>query len=108
MGTKSFVKGLAAGAVIGAAVGVATGLLNAPKSGKELRKDLADYANKMRMDVEKMLKNAKKVTKETYDTAVEEVTKLYDKVKSIDKEDLAALKEKLLAEWEVVVKKLQK
>jgi len=29
-------------------------------------------------------------------------------VKSIDKEDLAALKEKLLAEWEVVVKKLQK
>jgi|GEM_PF-6600155 len=60
MGTKSFVKGLAAGAVIGAAVGVATGLLNAPKSGKELRKDFADYANKMRMDVEKMLKNAKK------------------------------------------------
>jgi gas vesicle protein len=108
MGTKSFLKGLATGAVVGAAIGVATGLLTAPKSGKELRKDLADYANKMRRDVEKLLKEAKKVTRETYESAVDNVTDMYDKVKSFDKEDLVALKEKLMDEWETVVKKFQK
>jgi len=108
MGTKSFLKGLATGAAIGAAVGVATGLLTAPKSGKELRKDLADYANKMRKDVAKMLKDAKKVTRETYENAVDQVTGMYDKVKSLDKKDLVALKENLMDEWEAVVKKFQK
>lgn len=108
MSAKSFIKGLATGAVVGAAIGVATGLLTAPKSGKELRKDLADYAKNMRNDVEKMLKEAKKVTRETYENAVESVTGMYDKAKSFDKEDLVALKDKLMDEWEVVVKKFQK
>jgi len=108
MSTKSFIKGLATGAVVGAAIGVATGLLTAPKSGKELRADLADYAKRMRKDVEKMLKDAKKVTKETYENAVEQVTDMYDKVKSFDKKDLVAVKEKLMDEWEAVVAKFQK
>ncbi|WKZ23955.1 MAG: YtxH domain-containing protein [Candidatus Dojkabacteria bacterium] len=104
MSGKSFVKGLLAGAAVGAAVG----LLTAPKSGKELRKDLADYAKKMSKDVEKMLAKAKTVSKETYAKAVEEVTAMYAKVKSFDKADMDALKKKLMGEWESVVKKLKK
>ena len=38
----SFSKGLAAGIVIGGAVGALVALLFAPKSGKELRQDLAE------------------------------------------------------------------
>lgn len=100
MSGKSFFKGLLTGAVVGAAVGVATGLLNAPKSGKELRKDLEDYTKVMKMDVEKLLKNAKKISKETYEKAVDEVTVMYDKVKNFDKKDLNAIKETLLDGWD--------
>ena len=38
----SFSKGLAAGIIIGGAVGAAIALLFAPKSGRELRQDLAE------------------------------------------------------------------
>ncbi|MCC7304397.1 YtxH domain-containing protein [bacterium] len=108
MKAKSFLKGLATGAVVGAAIGVATGLLTAPKSGKELRAELADYSKRMRKDVEKMLKNAKQVSRDVYENAVDEVTAMYEKVKSFDKKDLLEIKENLMNEWETVVKKFQK
>ncbi len=38
-------------------VGYIAGILTAPKSGKETRKDIANSANKARIDAEKKLKN---------------------------------------------------
>jgi len=108
MKKKTFAKGLGIGAAIGTLFGVVAGMLTAPKSGKELRKDLAGYATKMRKDVEVTMGKASKVTKETYAKAVEEVTEAYNKVKDFDKKDLMALKAKLLSEWEDVAKKFKK
>ncbi|MCU0427160.1 MAG: YtxH domain-containing protein [Candidatus Kapabacteria bacterium] len=43
----SFSKGLAAGIIIGGAVGALAALLFAPKSGKELRQDLAERSGEV-------------------------------------------------------------
>lgn len=44
---NSYSKGLAAGIIIGGAVGAVLALLFAPKSGKELRQDLAERSGEM-------------------------------------------------------------
>lgn len=44
---SSYSKGLAAGIIIGGAVGAVLALLFAPKSGKELRQDLAERSGDM-------------------------------------------------------------
>lgn len=42
---QDYTKGFVIGALVGGAVGAAVALLTAPKSGKELRKDISDKSN---------------------------------------------------------------
>lgn len=44
---NEYFKGLMVGSIIGGAVGAVIALLFAPKSGKELRKDIADITNEL-------------------------------------------------------------
>ena len=66
--TTSHTSGFVMGLLCGAAVGAAVGLLLAPKTGAEMRRTLADSAEKLR-----------RRAGETYGQASEAVTDLMDK-----------------------------
>jgi gas vesicle protein len=55
---SGFVKGLALGALIGATAGAITALLFAPKTGRELRQDLAIKSGEIYDDVEDIVASA--------------------------------------------------
>ena len=56
---KGMVKGLAIGILAGGAIGAVLALLYAPKSGKELRKDLKERADNLIEDAEGYAKAAR-------------------------------------------------
>ncbi|MGM9988713.1 MAG: YtxH domain-containing protein [Bacillaceae bacterium] len=59
-------KAAAAGVLTGSIVGAVGGLLFAPKSGKETRKDIADYSNNVTTEISDKLSDGKeKLTEAT-------------------------------------------
>ena len=70
-GTNAFLMGLACGAAVGAAVA----LLLAPKTGVEMREDLATRANDL-----------KRAATETYDDAMGRVNRMVEKGKRLAKD----------------------
>lgn len=98
--SKSFWKGLVTGLVAGASVGAVAGLLSAPKSGKELREDLQNYFAQLSGEVQKRMKDFEVVSHDMYERIVDEVIETYEKAKNFDREDVMALRDALLREWE--------
>lgn len=68
------VKKIAVGTIIGSVIGVASGLLFAPKSGKETREEIADFARDTTDEV-------KLRAEEAYDTLREKEARLRDDIK---------------------------
>ena len=69
---KSYIGGLITGGIIG----VITGILMAPKSGKEIRKDISDKTDEILNDTDKLLNNAKEKATEI----ISETTKKAEKI----------------------------
>ncbi|NWF91010.1 MAG: YtxH domain-containing protein [Ignavibacteriaceae bacterium] len=61
---KNLSKGLLVGFLAGGIVGAVIALLYAPKSGKELRKDIKDKTNEWKDEAEKYISEAKDKAKE--------------------------------------------
>jgi gas vesicle protein len=98
----------AKGALIGLIAGAIGGVLLAPKSGKDLRKDLRDNFDEMKTKVTDKLEKAGEFTKDTYDEAVSRVVSGYEEAKKITPDDAKEIKkifEKSYADIEKIVKK---
>ncbi len=98
---SNFLKGLLLGSFIGSAFGV----LFAPKSGKEMRKELATKYKEAEKLVQQKVKELEPLTKEAYKKIVNEVTEALNRVKRWDKKELAEIKTRLLKLWKKPVKK---
>jgi gas vesicle protein len=98
---RPFISGI----LIGGAVGAVAALLMAPKSGKELRKDLQKWYKLMEKDVDSTLTRVKSVSQSTYKATVDKVIAAYDKVKDLSKDDLEKIREQLLAKWNHALEK---
>ena len=109
--TVSFIKGLVFGGLIGAGLA----LLYAPKSGKELRKDIKEKTAELKTDAEKLYEEAKEYTsdfmvdslkkaeklKKEAEEKFQEAKKKFEKMLSDSKklaDDAKELAEKKLAE----------
>ena len=95
------------GASVGILAGVIAGILLAPKSGKETREDLAKYIHEMKNKIAEEIAKAEKITKESYNTIVEKIVKLYEVEKKITKEDAQEIKEKLDENFDEVKKTIK-
>ena len=69
----------AVGALVAGAVGYVAGVLTAPKSGKEIRKDIKNAVSKARAEVEKKLKEVHSQLSETLEEAKKQVSKVTGK-----------------------------
>jgi gas vesicle protein len=67
------------GLLCGAAVGAAVGLLLAPKTGAELRSQLADTAERFRRGASDTYDRASQTMKDSYSSAAGQVNDLMDK-----------------------------
>ncbi len=91
---KSGTKNVVIGAAIGVLAGAIAGILFAPKSGKETRADIANYAHEMKDKIAEQIAKAGNLTKEAYNNIVEKVVKVYEVEKKITAEDAKDIKEK--------------
>ena len=87
MTMEGFIKGL----VVGGVAGVVAGILYAPKSGKEMRQQIYDSAEKMLKKAEDMAAHQKEVYVEKKDKLKRAVEAGVDAYKK-DKEELQPLK----------------
>ena len=71
-GNSGYTKGFVIGAIIGGAVGAVTALLLAPKSGAELRKDLADKSSEIYNKATDYLSNVESNVGESVQNTVNE------------------------------------
>ena len=101
-------KGIIIGASAGILAGAIAGILFAPKSGKETRADIANYAHEIKDKIAVELDKAGKVTREAYNEIVAKVVKVYELEKKITAEDAKDMKEKLDANYEEVKKAIKK
>ena len=97
-------KGAAIGVAIGAVVAGAAALLFAPKSGKELRKDIKKTAHELSNQVLKEVDKAKVLSKEKYHDIVEKVVDEYTKNKKVAANAVKMLKTDLKGKWGEVEK----
>lgn len=94
-----FAKGAALGVALGAVVAGAAALLFAPKSGKELRKDIKKTATDLTNKVLKEVEKAKNISKEKYHDIVEKVVDEYTKNKKVAAGAVTMLKQDLKGKW---------
>lgn len=90
---------LPAGILIGAVLGAIGGVLLAPASGAENRKKLKELSQKLKVDLEKRLGEAKAITKESYTKIVDVLVTEYSKKEPIIKQNALKLKEALKAKF---------
>lgn len=69
-------KGFLVGALVGATVGAVTALLVAPKSGKEMRKDIADQARNVSDKTQEIAGNIGQKTQQIAGTVKEKTQKI--------------------------------
>ncbi len=98
-------KGLIIGILAGSVAGALTALLYAPKSGKELRKDISEKKDKMIDDAGRYLKDKKDHASEMLtegkkkaESAIEETKKKIDEVKVKTGRFFSGGKEKIATE----------
>jgi gas vesicle protein len=89
---KSFARGAALGVAAGAIAGAIAGILLAPKSGKETRKDIANYVHKMKDEIAEQLEKAGDFSKKKYNEVSEKVVGSYKKAKKITDRQAAEIK----------------
>lgn len=95
--------GAGAAALAAAAAGVyfLTG-----KRGAKNRKKVAVWADKAKKEVVSELKGLQKVSKQTYNKAVDEVTKRYKQVKNIDPADVMMMANELKGNWDAIAREI--
>lgn len=91
------------------AVGVGLGLAAAAagagyylfgtQSGKVARKKAHKWADDLKTDVVKKAKKLQKMDEKAFHTIVDESTKAFERIKSIDKDDLGAAAKELKSNW---------
>ncbi len=82
---------LVEGALVGAALGVAVGMLFAPKSGKKLRKDIADRAEDFYKYISPKLKQIKNMSEEQYKTFMKTAIEGYAKARNLSTQEVQEL-----------------
>ena len=104
-GEESFnMKNFTVGAIVGALAGAAIALLYAPKSGADLRQNVASQAETLKDKGMELSSIAKEKTAHLSSQLKEQSTHLVDKVKAItSKEDDSSLKETSIEEVVVAV-----
>ncbi|MFP4022838.1 MAG: hypothetical protein ACLFNR_02165 [Candidatus Paceibacterota bacterium] len=104
--TKSY---LAWGAGIGAVVAGAAGayFLYGTKEGAKRRKQMKSWAVKMKGDVMKRLEDLKEVNQQTYNKIIDEVAAKYEKMRSVEPQELAALVTDMKRYWKHVEKEVK-
>ena len=104
-GEESFnMKNFTVGAIVGALAGAAIALLYAPKSGADLRQNVASQAETLKDKSMELSSIAKEKTAHLSSQLKEQSTHLVDKVKAItSKEDDSSLKETSIEEVVVAV-----
>lgn len=100
---------LAWGAGLGAFVAGVAGayFLYGAKEGAKRRKKIKSWTLKMKGDVMKRLEDMKEVNEEIYNKVVDEVGSKYEKVKSIDPEEVANLVIEMKRYWKHIQKDLK-
>lgn len=101
---KTYIKGAAAGVAIGALAGAIAGILLAPKSGKETRKDIAQWVLKIKDEIAEELEKAGDFTKEKYNQVASSVVDTYQKAKKISDDEAKEIKADLAGNFEKVKK----
>lgn len=101
--SKNSVKVILAAAI----TGVIAGLMLAPKSGKELRKDIKVVVQKIGEEVVEKAEKVKKLSKREYEKIVEKVTQAYAQAKKIKEEDFKHITEEAKKGWAEISKKLK-
>ncbi len=97
------------GAGLGALVAGVAGayFLYGTKEGAKKRKKIKSWTLKMKGDVMKRLEDMKEVNEEVYNKVVDEVGSKYEKVKSIDPEEVAKLVVEMKRYWKHIQKDLK-
>ena len=96
-GTKKVALGVGLG-LAAAAAGAGYYFFGTP-SGKKAAKKAAKWTEDFKGDVIKKAKKLQKFDEQTYRTIVDESVKAYERVKSIDKNDLAGAAHELKQNW---------
>lgn len=94
--------GEGAALALGLAAGLAAGLFLRSKKGKELTNDVKKTAASVQKQLAKKLKAIPHLTKEKYETIVDELVGAYQKTAEMAEGELKTLKAYLLGQWEDV------
>ena len=105
---KDFAKGAALGVLAGAIAGAVAGILLAPKSGKETRKDIANYLSEIKDKIAVELEKAGDFTKEKYNQVVSKTIATYETAKKLTSEQAEEIKKDLEENYEKVKKASKK
>ncbi len=106
---KTNKKKVALGVGLGLAAAAAAGAgyyFYGSKEATKHRKKVAKWAGDMKDDVVKRAKKLQKLDEKAYKAIVDESVKAYERVKSIDKADLAAAAAELKSNWKNVEREL--
>ena len=76
------------------------------KRGAKNRAKVSKWANSAKADVLKQIKGMKKVTAQTYTSAVDEVMKQYRRTKKMNPKELAGLANELKGHWDSIAKEV--
>jgi len=96
--------GLAAGAILG----LAAGLFMQSRKGKELTRDAMKKAKLLQKQVQKKLKSAENLTKDTYEEIVDYVVHYYSKSKEIAEKEMPVVKKFLMDQWKSIESEIKK
>ncbi len=96
-------KKVAMGAGI-AAAGLATYMLLGPK-GKKNRKNVKNWARNMEKDIVKNIEKVKDLSGPAYEKIIDQAREKYEKVKSIDADEMAMILSNLRKHWSAIAKK---
>ena len=91
---QSYTKGFVLGAIIGGAVGAITALLLAPKSGKELRQDIAQKSGELYNKAEEIFSNVESSVSGTVGNVINEGKIKAERIISTAKNQAGNLMEK--------------
>lgn len=97
---------LMGGALAGAALGIAAGLLLAPKSGKQLRKDMKNQMADLYKMAAPQLKKMTKMGEAEYKMVMKKAVSAYSKAKRLSAAEAKMLQKQADASWKSVQKHL--
>lgn len=108
MNKKKVAVGVGLGLAAAGAAAAAGYYFYGSKHAAGNRKKAAVWANKLKADVLKNAKKAKKLDERAYHAIVNEAMKAYQNVRSIDKSDLRSAAGELKANWKAVEREINR